>query len=666
MKTYDTKQSNEAPFTSKFRVVPIPSVIGVVNENQPKDLDPDMQSAQSLLAMKASTKRQADAHPVKSCSRCYRLKKKCLRDLPRCSLCTASHQECVYTERKVRKRKSSGDASSPVFLVSLESFRDIDQEKSSWVQPADPIPESDHGIIIGPQPADRLQDREEKNASPTQEHRKSHGSAQESTPAGREPANINVSNCDRPGLRRPSIDKSERLRRFASRADSTRSFKAQKTDSWYNTTMHRYADATNSYNAAEEFLATKSIADRELPSRFAAAYFNTYNKIHPLIDEQAIIDTVTKTDFSNGLIVSVEIYVVLAIGCRIYDYEKKTDHFAGSFSHKNVDSVLDMLDLGITERTPPDSAAYNMRLLLLVILYNMCVLDDTKCQRLLGVASLISIQLRYYCTSDSHAQQIFWLLYILDKHSSLVWSRPLFLPQDAFILIPLPVQCAPQAKGSFTQHQVVLARIRGRVLSRKLGDDACKAKELLSEINVWHTVAMTACDYDDKWKREQYIHWTNMQRFYVLVELDQIEPGICSLLKPTMGYLSSSFASVLGEGDGALSPSKSLVWRRELLNVVQYSLNSLLHVLLKASASNRLDVSLQLGEANCTLQVLTNLLEFLRARDSKISSEPDWVEEAGTQLQNLSVCILKNNAISCDASEFTAMSLLVEEIQASL
>lgn len=52
------------------------------------------------------------SHFANSCNRCYRLKKKCSREFPRCSHCTRLGSECEYEDKKAKRRKTETTNSS--------------------------------------------------------------------------------------------------------------------------------------------------------------------------------------------------------------------------------------------------------------------------------------------------------------------------------------------------------------------------------------------------------------------------------------------------------------------------------------------------------------------------------------------------------------------------
>lgn len=52
------------------------------------------------------------SHFANSCNRCYRLKKKCSREFPRCSNCTRLGSDCEYEDKKAKRRKTDTTNSS--------------------------------------------------------------------------------------------------------------------------------------------------------------------------------------------------------------------------------------------------------------------------------------------------------------------------------------------------------------------------------------------------------------------------------------------------------------------------------------------------------------------------------------------------------------------------
>ena len=97
-------RSYNSPESTRNITTTIPALTARIQQNLPQTIRPI---------------ESADTHHSNNCNRCYRLKKKCLREYPKCSNCLKSGSDCEYVDRSTKRRRRA----SPI--IPNEDGKDV-------------------------------------------------------------------------------------------------------------------------------------------------------------------------------------------------------------------------------------------------------------------------------------------------------------------------------------------------------------------------------------------------------------------------------------------------------------------------------------------------------------------------------------------------------------
>ena len=246
-----------------------------------------------------STESSLTHHPS-NCNRCYRLKKKCTRTFPKCSHCERTGSECEYVDR-TKKRKKTADSGTQLSKSDGQLIH---------IASADPVQTgvvahkliSVSSLLVTDQNEDQVKNREKFK------HKKV---------------------------------------ATAALASSARRARDKERDNIDKINFKTTQQASTS-NIQEEFITMKEIKDDSLPLAFALNYFNNFGHKYPFVNKDFFLNKLKSIDFSKDSIVNLDIYLLLSIGCILYDAKMQTSHYSEYFKTKSIYSIIDVLDLSFS------------------------------------------------------------------------------------------------------------------------------------------------------------------------------------------------------------------------------------------------------------------------------------------------------------------------------
>ncbi|KAK6198788.1 uncharacterized protein RJT21DRAFT_122423 [Scheffersomyces amazonensis] len=565
-----------------------------------------------------------DTHHPNNCNRCYRLKKKCSREYPKCSNCSRTGNECEYIHRSNKRRKRIPGSKNIKYLgentdANVVSKTDIDvvsDGKSSDEVISEKISEQKPIVL------------KESNEISKQVHKLVSVSSLLST----EEEEVSVSPSSTTTAITPSSSISSntitstrepRPKKVPSAALSSSARRAKEADDIpEHEKLIRRLWTTSNTNLKEEFITMKSISDPELPLKFVRNYFDNFSHKYPFIDKMTFLSTFNNIDFTKESIINLDTYLLMASGCLIADSTNKDKrHFQDYFNEKNIASIIDVLNLNISYNDR-DEIVESLKLLLLLTVYSLTSLNYAFSWSLIGILDRLIVHLDLYKKSDNVSdQRIFWSIYNLDKELSLLAGKPSQIPINDFIQVefPLTKTLYEDENLQLINQEIKLSHIRDTLLYLKLsGKKNHDLKSISSELEQWRIDTSSAIHqgYSQAPNMPEFISITNLNYYYLLVELDQL--SLCESFQFTLQFISNSFHLFVSEAkhndkkqSSELSLNAYLMWHIQLSKVIQYNLNSLLDI-FKDNQISTIQISVKLSEVNSNLQVIINLLNYLQ------------------------------------------------------
>lgn len=599
----------------KFAQPTSPSTAPRTAPEQKKESEDSSSVQAAPLATESSTKAVDPAtgapatHHASSCGRCYKLKKKCLREYPKCTNCTKSGVPCEYINRSNKRRKKLSVAENERLIgdINNKSF----SKNGNGQKESEYFTEKEGA---GSSLRNSLSEEQEKELA-----------AHKLVSISSLLSNEHSFNGNSRTTMIPKLPKTEPTNITSMRGGGPPLRFADKLD------LQAIKKPGHSTNLKEEFITMKPIPDLDLPTRFIFNFFHNYETRCPFIDQSQFMTTFKELEFSKESIINLDVYLMLSIGCLIHDKSTNTSLFHEYFSEKNIESIVDVLNFESLE---------GLRLLFLLVLFKLNQYKEESidhCWELIGILSRGIIKLNIYSGSENIEEQgLFWSVYNLDKTISLLLKRPSQSPHDDFIGLPLPFtghneEESPTSLIDLNNKEIEYSMLINRLLTLKLSkspESKCQQiKELSSNIEKWRvgiSRVIHSCNYDAP---EEYISLVNLNYYYYLIELDQI--SLSESFQFTLQFLSNSFTLLMHYDEKNYNRKKNggdpkkfigfslstLFWYLKLFQVVKYSLNSLIDGLITSDNAGEANVSLNLVEFNSNLQLMINLFKFLAKLD---------------------------------------------------
>ncbi|QRG37169.1 hypothetical protein FDK38_001539 [Candidozyma auris] len=412
-------------------------------------------------------------------------------------------------------------------------------------------------------------------------------------------------------------------------------------------------------NLSDEFLVVKPIADESLPSAFASAFFASYGWKYPVVDKRAFYKAFNAMSFTTETLVTLEVYLVLAVGCIIFDSGNNTKHYGSIFSDKMIESIVDIITYD------PEIDTQCATLLVLLCIYAINVSSKDLAWSVLGFLNRTIIHKTDFLALSEKglSKNVFWAVHNLDRELSLVLDKP-----SQFVPAPLIKQSADfsdveenKCLAALMAKAVDMHKLQDRVLSLKLGlqDNNEEALRQLSvDLESWRVTISSAIhsEYAESPLLSRVIGMVHLDYYYLLIEIDQLSST--ESFQFTLQFLSTSFSMLLNESGGdKFVPGFSLhmyFWYLKFFKVIDYNMKSLLRTLNNKDLS-RSDISLRVSDFNGNLQLIVNLLKYLL----NCTQTPDQYRNKMTSLSKrltlLNIKLMGSNILSGSDEQLTEL-----------
>jgi hypothetical protein len=386
----------------------------------------------------------------------------------------------------------------------------------------------------------------------------------------------------------------------------------------------------------------------DLPRIFLHNYFENFEYVYAFVNKAAIIEQVGKIDFSHEAIVNLDVYVLLSIGCLIYDSNNKTSFFDQYFKEK-LQSIID--EIGYNKD--------NLKNLILLTILSICNLNEELCWNLLGILIRLIIKHGLYKPTTMETERMVWTVFNLDKEVSLLLNRPSQFPRPEFVKLELPNTKLYHDENVLLINQYIkFAQFEDKLLTLSL-TGKCQPEELTdfsSQLESWRvsTSSLIHTEFSNSPKLQDYITHTNLNYYYLLIEIDQLSPS--ESFQFTLQFLSNSFSLILQEPNRDKAANNEICintvyWYNKLFKIIRFNLTSLKN-LVESQTISKLDLSMKLSEFNSNLQLTINLLKYLKTNSTKqVVAINTLLDTSITVLTQLSLTLMNFNSITTSDDE---------------
>lgn len=418
-------------------------------------------------------------------------------------------------------------------------------------------------------------------------------------------------------------------------------------------------------NLLDEFLVVKPIEDELLPLAFVRAYFASYSWRYPVVDQRAFNQSFEAISFNTETLVPLDVYLVMAVGCIVFDCNHGTSHYNTIFSDKMIESIVDIITYD------PETDTQSSTLLVLLCIYAVNASNRDLAWSILGFLNRsIIYKTDFLGTSTGFSKNVFWAVHNLDRELSLMLNKP-----SQFVPVSIIRQStdfsdieSDENLATLMTKAVELHKLQDRVLSLKLGlqaNDKDALRQLSSDLESWRVSVLLVVhsEYADLPLLTRVIGVVHLDYYYLLIEIDQLSST--ESFQFTLQFLSNSFSLLLNE----LSSNKDVsgislylfFWFLKFFKVIDYNLNSLLKTLHNKEVP-RSDVSLRLSDFNGNLQLIVNLLKYLlNSSQSPAQYKPrmtSWVQ----RLTLLNIKLMGSDILSASEEQYNDLLAKVDSI----
>lgn len=558
--------------------------------------------------------KQKKSHPVElsthslfNCTRCYKLKKRCSREKPHCTYCSKTGAACEYIERTKKRKKDSLD----------DETDDSTPSGPNSVSIASLVHEGGHS-----------------------DHRNDGDSFRNIDL----PSSVPLESAPAPVVKKSRVSKSfnSKLVRSNLRASAPKQ------------------------NLQEEYLVVKAIADDGLPSAFMHTFFSNYEWKYPFLSMPGVMRKFNTLSFTRETFVNLDIYLIMATGCVIFDANNGTHHYREFFSDSLIESIVDIISFDVQSAEDWQT----VHLLLLLAIYAVNVSNVSLVWNILGFLNRLVIFLTDFSGGDHPCmrRRCFWAIFNLDKELLLVLQKPSqFIPwkiigvscdfSDAL------VEGEPEYMASLMAQTVTIHHLQDRMLHLRLGlvePTDSVLKEFSADLEKWRveTLLIIHRKYADLHLLQNFIGLINLDYYYLLIELDQ--RSSTESFQFTLQFLSNSFSLLLTSSDkkGAVGTSLySLFWFQKFFNVISFNLDSLQALLRSGTGSG---LTLKLADFNSNIQLIVNLIKLLLNSNQAPRKYVERLKACVTSLGGLSVKLMGVGA----STEKKQLGELADEVEA--
>ncbi|PVH13849.1 uncharacterized protein CXQ87_001967 [Candidozyma duobushaemuli] len=418
-------------------------------------------------------------------------------------------------------------------------------------------------------------------------------------------------------------------------------------------------------NLSDEFLVVKPIEDESLPSAFVRAYFASYSWRYPVVDQRAFNQSFEAISFNTETLVPLDVYLVMAVGCIVFDCNHGTSHYNTIFSDKMIESIVDIITYD------PETDTQSSTLLVLLCIYAVNASNRDLAWSILGFLNRsIIYKTDFLGTSTGFSKNVFWAVHNLDRELSLMLNKP-----SQFVPVSIIRQStdfsdieSDENLATLMTKAVELHKLQDRVLSLKLGlqaNDKDALRQLSSDLESWRVSVSSVVhsEYADSPLLTRVIGVVHLDYYYLLIEIDQLSST--ESFQFTLQFLSNSFSLLLNESSSNKDVSGislySFFWFSKFFKVIDYNLNSLLKTLHNKEVP-RSDVSLRLSDFNGNLQLIVNLLKYLlNSSQSPAQYKPrmtSWVQ----RLTLLNIKLMGSDILSASEEQYNDLLAKVDSI----
>lgn len=542
-----------------------------------------------------------------NCEKCYRLKKKCLRSYPTCYNCAKTGTACVYSQRNnKKKRPRESDSGEEGGKGETETLRPVTFA---------------FDIIDKP-------DTENNNSEPVNNSTDNSGKTSVSIPTllatGKKNGDSDHSNRHDVGSQK-YVTMSEHKKR----AHSPKLLLLERPLRAISSLPH-----SQSTNLREELIIVSPI-EEPLPMNFVLSYFSNYEILYPIINKTAFLDSFKGLELNEESMVNLDVYLVMCIGCLIYDVNNKTEHFKKHFNDSVVHSVMDVLSFTKNELNDDNENLENLKILILLVIYASCTFNYEFCWSLVGVIDRLIVELNYFkpvCSRLNFQQRIFWSAFNLDVELSMSLGRYSLLPSPQLVSLPLPSERFHDGEPlELIREEIIYYTYQARLLHLSYLDkpDHSELSTLRRDLDEWHvSVILTVyASYSNDPLLQDYSCIVNLKYNFLTVMIELSSSASWSQF--TLQYLSNSFFLMVQEpphSDKAriLPGISNLFWFNSFTRVAYYCVASFVDY-LNANANLESEQSTSLLRANnfryndfaTNLQLMVNLLSHLSTFEVK-------------------------------------------------
>lgn len=418
-------------------------------------------------------------------------------------------------------------------------------------------------------------------------------------------------------------------------------------------------------NLLDEFLVVKPIEDELLPLAFVRAYFASYSWRYPVVDQRAFNKSFEAISFSTETLVPLQVYLVMAVGCIVFDCNHGTSHYNTIFSDKMIESIVDIIPYD------PEIDTQLAILLVLLCIYAVNASNRDLAWSILGFLNRSIIYKTDFLGSSSlFHKNVYWAVHNLDREFSLMLNKP-----SQFVPVSIITQSTDFSDSepdknlaALMTKAVELHKLQDRVLSLKLGiqqNGKDVLRQLSSDLETWRISVLLVVhnEYADLPLLTRVIGVVHLDYYYLLIEIDQLSST--ESFQFTLQFLSNSFSLLLNE----LSSNKDVTgislylffWFLKFFKVIDYNLQSLLKT-LNDKEIPRSDVSLRLGDFSGNLQLIINLLKYLLNSSQSPTQYKAKMASLIKRLTLLNIKLMGSNILSGTDEQYNDLLAKVNDI----
>lgn len=669
----------EAGHKSRFK---LDKSVGQSLKNKLPNGKPDLEQSSFIISTSNSIERPETHHPS-NCVRCYRLKKKCTRSYPSCSNCARRGSPCEYIDRSIKKKPSPPNPPKRKYSELPEAVPETSKKASTDEVPSDRSEDDQPAAEVF-----HILD-ESKSSSPNSTeslHLQTLNGSDTQVVAHKLVSISSLLSSDEHQLAKLNHHEKDSLQRNRRNTQSNKKSLAkygnESSQDLANIVSQKASGiiGKSSTNLKEEFINMKAFPTNDLPLSFALNYFQNYEWYYPFIEKNQFFESFNKIDFQTETILNLDMYLLLSIGCLIYDHNTGTDYFTQFFSYKVIESIANVIQFDSLIRDDHNGFDLeNIKLFLLLCIFGLHLFNEGLCWASLGLLTRLMVQFNYHRPTEGNfsvlKERIFWSVHNLDKELSLLVDRPSQLPINDYIALELPLkeklneQDESDTFIKLLSKRIELHKLQDQVnylkltTTKKSQEETSEVlKEFSSNLEKWR-ISMSLLihtEYSGLPNLQEMIGVINLNYYFLLIEMDQVSSS--ESFQFTLQFLSSSFGLLLTDSSKPESDKtnadkgkpttkismNSLFWYKKFFKVIKYNLISLLEIansVPESSTVTPLNLSLKLSEFNGNLQLMINLLRYTSQGHIKPSCYSEKIDTAINTLSSLNMELMKNGIV---------------------